>query len=115
MKSRRGDLTSEQSLALSVIFQIMGESRVNRSRAEYMHIASSLPPLKVLHLQVNEYLQNNADWLSKAKVCNFKAGDRSIWYKPHPTSISIETIRLALVNSGMTAAQVRRPKKRISY
>jgi hypothetical protein len=108
----REHLTSEQNVALNIIFDDLGESRFNRSAEEYLAISRRLPPLKLLHGIVNDRLQETAkSGTAPYEICPFMAGDRAIWYKPFPTSVSQETVRLALVNSGMRDPQSRRTRK----
>jgi hypothetical protein len=86
--------------------------RIRRARTEIMGIASELPPLKMLHHIVNQQLAKIAEaGAAPYEICRFRAGDKIIRYEPFPTSISIQTIRTALIVSGM-----RRPKwKRSTY
>jgi hypothetical protein len=86
--------------------------RIRRARTEIMGIASELPPLKTLHHIVNQQLAKIAEaGAPPYEICRFRAGDEIIRYEPFPTSISIQTIRTALIVSGM-----RRPKwKRSTY
>lgn len=113
-----------QDIVLSLVFEAMGESQVNRTHQEYMDIAARLPPLKVLTHKVNERLR---EWheddariaASKdlpgfdiekqckhrksrlPRICRFRAGDERIVYEPFPKTISYETVRAALENAGM--------------
>ena len=52
-----GELTDIENIALSLVFDALGEQQINRSAYEYAKIAQSLPPLKVLHHLVNEKLR----------------------------------------------------------
>jgi hypothetical protein len=101
------NFTAKQNYALSLIFDLIGESRYNRTLEEYAEIASRLPPLKVLHNQVNEKAAYNAAKWPDSLSTNFKAGDRYPYYETLPKALSIETIRAALTNSGMV-----QPRKR---
>ena len=49
--------TAVQEIALNLIFTVLGERRINRTREEYAAIAARLPPLKVLTFDVNETLR----------------------------------------------------------
>jgi hypothetical protein len=94
--------TAEQDLALNLIFEWLGEIRINRTTEEYMNIASRLPPLKVLHGIVEQRLRElHASGEPLHEICDFRKGDRSHWYRPFPKRISLETIRTALIVSGM--------------
>jgi hypothetical protein len=106
MQRRSPFLTPIQEIALNLIFVVMGENRFNRSYEEYVGIAARLPPLKVLKSKLDELLQHlhrcsGCNGVLLAEICRFKAGDQIITYEPYPKTISYETIRIALVNSGM--------------
>jgi hypothetical protein len=106
-----GYLTSEMHIALNHIFDFMGESRFNRTAEEYLDIIRRLPPLKRCHGIVNDRLREIAkSGTAPYEICPFRAGDQSVWYKPYPTSLSLETVRLALVLSGMRPPRQRRGK-----
>jgi hypothetical protein len=94
--------TPEENIALSLIFEWLGESPINRTMEEYMDIASRLPPLKVLHGIVEQRLRKlHTSGQPLYEICDFRKGDRSHWYRPFPKRISLETIRTALNVSGM--------------
>ena len=105
--------TSKENLALDLILGRLGESRYNRSQEAYAALADMLPPLKVLHGWVNDKLKEFADAGFKPyQICYFKAGDRYPWYDDFPTSLSLETIRNALVKTGFREKQTRKARKR---
>jgi len=54
-------LTSKENIALDLIFHCVGESRFNRTPEEYAAISAKLPPLKVLHGYINDFLGKCAD------------------------------------------------------
>lgn len=99
-----------ENLALSLIFEVMGETRFNRSSGEYMAIAARLPHLKELHFQVNllwaKYIKSRP--AQTADICYFRQGDLKARYGNYPGTFSIETIRSALVVSGMRTPISRR-------
>lgn len=102
--------TMVQNIALDLVFEVMGEGRINRTTEEYHAIARRLPPLKVLHHEVNRQLQTNlkrlADrGLAPHELCIFKAGHKRIVFEPYPRTISIETIRTALNVTGLRKAR----------
>jgi hypothetical protein len=73
-------LTSKENIALDLIFELYGESRINRTYGEYMEIASCLSKLQALHAYVNERLRKLAvEGHAPYKICYFKAGDRHPW------------------------------------
>jgi hypothetical protein len=93
--------TSKENIALDLIFASLGETRANRTDAEYMAIASRLPKLEALHQDVNKRLSEMAaTGQAPYEICYFKAGDGYPWYEKFPTSLSMETIRTALIKSG---------------
>ncbi len=100
--------TSKQNIALNLIFDWLGESRYNRTDEEFAEIASRLPKLASLCAHVNEVLRKiGASGSAPYEICYFKAGDRYPWYEPFPKSLSVTTIRNALINSGMSQLKNR--------
>jgi hypothetical protein len=91
-----------EELALDLIFESYGESRYNRTAPEYEHLASLLGPLKELHFRVNERLKEYkaSEQPRWDGICYLKAGDLKPRYAPFPESISVQTIRTALLASG---------------
>ncbi len=81
--------THIQEIAVSCAFAVMGESRINRTQAEYKDIAARLPPLKVLSHKINEFLRelHQKEGSNLPLICRFKAGDRTIKYERYPKSI----------------------------
>jgi hypothetical protein len=49
--------TSRENIALDIAFDLMGESRINRTPEEYAEIAARLPPIKRLHGMINDRLE----------------------------------------------------------
>ena len=101
--------TSAENVAIDIAFELMGESRFNRTTEEYMEIAERLPPLKRLHGLINDRLAE----MKKAgdaqfKICHFKPGDQYPHYREYPTSVSLETVRSALTKIGMRDRRYRR-------
>jgi hypothetical protein len=108
-----GHPTSAQNIALNLIFEFLGESRINRTYEEYMQIAAGLPANECLHAYVNQRLREiEVSGNPPYEICHFRAGDRKAWYKPFPTSISLETVRTALLVSGMRES---RPRRRLRH
>jgi hypothetical protein len=94
--------TPIENVVLDIAFDLIGESRINRTHDEYMQIAARLPTLKVLHHMVNERLNKiAAEGDAPYEICRFKAGDKRHQYEPFPTSVSLETVRNALTVAGM--------------
>jgi type II secretory pathway component PulM len=109
-------LTSEENIALRLIFEWLDawEPPINRTFEAY---AAHLPKLAALHAYVNQRLQE----MAKAgdapyEICSFKAGDKYWRYKQYPTSVSITTVRNALVKSGMwqLRASLAKPLDRLT-
>jgi hypothetical protein len=100
-------LSPKENIALNLIFEWLGESRFNRTYEEYVAIAWRLPKLAALHAYVNERLRKlAAAGVAPYEICYFRSGDQYPWYEPFPVSLSITTIRTALIKSGM--AQLKR-------
>jgi hypothetical protein len=94
-------LTSKENIVVNLIFDWLGESRVNRTYDEYMEIASRFPKLEAWHAYVNQRLQKMAEaGFAPFQICYFKAGDRYPWYEDFPTSLSREIVRTALIKMG---------------
>jgi hypothetical protein len=107
--------TAVQEIALNLIFTVLGERRVNRTREEYAAIVARLPPLKVLTFEVNETLRwmhkrSACSGVSLPQICRFRAGDERYAYEEYPSQISYETVRAALDASGMRLPRGRRAK-----
>jgi hypothetical protein len=106
VRQRLGFLTPVQDVALNLAFAVMGERLINRTCDEYMAIAASFPPLKVLTYKINQLLKHlhecdGCGGFRLPEICRFKPGDERWDYEPYPTEISQETVRAALVLSGM--------------
>lgn len=90
-----------QDIAINLVFDVMKETRVNRTTAEYMRISEKLPPLKELHYLINVRLKELHQTGNLPEILRFKAGYERIVYEPYPSEISYETLRAALTISGM--------------
>jgi hypothetical protein len=111
-------LTSKENIAFSLIFEWLGESPINRTFEEYVEIAARLPKLQSLHAYVNQRLREMAEaGYAPYEICSFKAGDRYWRYEPFPRSLSITTVRNALVKSGMwqLRASQAKPLDRLTF
>jgi hypothetical protein len=110
--AKRLFLSATQNVALNLVFKVMDERRFNRSTAEYLSIAAKLPRLKALLPKVNELLKvmhqkSNDGGVPLPLICRFRAGDERYELEDYPRKISRETLRQALVISGM-----RPPRRR---
>jgi hypothetical protein len=102
VKPRATTLTPIQNLALDLVFEVMAEERINRRYEEYLAIAARLPPLKVLYFKVNEHLKRlHSEGDRRYEICLYKPGDLRVRYRSIPGTISYETLRAALTDSGM--------------
>jgi len=104
-------LTSKENIVVNLIYEWLGESRINRTYDEYMEIASRFPKIAACHAYVNQRLREMAEAGNAPfdGICYFKAGDRYPWYEDFPTSLSTETVRTALLKMGMP--QKRGPRR----
>jgi hypothetical protein len=106
-----------EELALDLLFESHGESRYNQTAAEYERLSALVKNLDDAYFRVNRSLEQRkksdqqqckkSDQPRWRRICYFKAGDLTPRYAPFPESISIETIRNALVFSGF-----REPRRR---
>jgi len=100
--------TSKEDIVIDLVFGWLGESRINRTQAEYEAIIARVPKDEAVHSYVNQKLRELAQrGVVPYEICYFKHGDRHPWYQSFPTSLSRETVRTALTKSGL-----RRSKKR---
>lgn len=94
-------LTSKENIAVNLIYAWLGEVRYNRTYDDYLSIAERFPKLAACHAYVNQRLQQMAEAGSVPyEICYFRAGDQSIWFEHFPTSLSMETVRTALLKMG---------------
>jgi hypothetical protein len=99
-------LTSKENIVVNLIYAWLREPRFNRTYDEYMEIASRFPKVEACHAYVNERLREMAEaGFAPYQICYFKAGDLYPWYEDFPTSLSMETVRTALLKMG------RRPNR----
>lgn len=106
--------TPIQDFALELLFDALRENVINRTADEYEQIKSRIPKqLKTIHHLVNKQLSKLATTKEFAshKICRFRAGDKVIREEACPTTISIETVRQALIAYGWRDA---RPRRRLS-
>ena len=104
-------LTSKENIVIDIAFGWLGESRINRTREDYMTIASRVPNLTALHDIVNDTLRKMAKVdFAPFEICYFKAGDRGHWYEKFPQSLSLETVRKAWLKSGMKELKAEHQK-----
>jgi hypothetical protein len=101
--------TSAENVAIDIAFELMGESRYNRTTEEYMEIAARLPPLKRLRGQINDRLaEMKMQGVAPYEICHFKRGDQYPRNEKFPSSVSLETVRSALTKIGMRERGYRR-------
>jgi hypothetical protein len=112
MKVRKPFPTPIQNIALDLVFEVMGEERVNRTSQEYRAIAARLPALKRLEFLINTRLRqlHKSDRDRLYEICRFGAGHKRYAYEPFPKKISYETLRAALTIAGMRPPRKARRK-----
>ena len=105
-------LTPRESLALELIFRLLGETQFNRQvdawncTGKYVDVALRAPKLSALHAAINDLLGRMAAvGHTPFEICTFKRGDRYYRYEEFPSSVSIETVRRAWAKSGMREIQ----------
>ena len=99
----RKELTQIQCFALEMLFRRLGESRLIRSSEDMVRKIELIPKsLKQVHHLINDERRSYSQTaeFEEREFCRFKAGDEIIRYEKYPASISRETIRQALLNSG---------------
>jgi len=103
-------LTSKENIAANLIYEMMGEPRINRTIDDYIEIASRFPKLAACHAHVNQRLREMKEngTAPLYGICYFKAGDRHSRIEEFPTELSIETVRTALLKMGMPPNRNRR-------
>lgn len=95
-------LTSRENIVIDLLFEWLSEARINRTMQDYLAIALRVPKTEAVHAYVNQRLREMAAaGHAPYQICYFKVKDRYPWYAPYPTSISIETVRLALKKFGI--------------
>jgi hypothetical protein len=107
--------TPIQDIVLNLVFAVMGECRFNRSAHEYADFAAKLPALKVLLFRINERLKgmhygSRCSGIPLPQICRFQAGDERWDFEDYPQKISYETLRAALIVSGLRSPRGRRSK-----
>ncbi|MBR1276092.1 hypothetical protein [Bradyrhizobium sp. AUGA SZCCT0283] len=89
--------TSKENIAIELIFELLKETRFNRTLHEYCEIDKQLPTIEAAFVHVNSRLAQLAkSGRAPYEICYFKQGDRGHFYEPFPTSLSRETIRKAI-------------------
>jgi hypothetical protein len=102
-------ITENQSLINSLLYRASGVKCSGRGE-EFATIAKLIAKgLKRVHGLINDELARcwRSGELESAQRCRFKADHRIIRYEAYPKSLSIETVRQALINYGW-----RMPRRR---
>jgi hypothetical protein len=71
-----------EELALDLLFESHGESRYNRTAAEYEYLTSLVMKLKDAHYRVNKRLKEESKQPRWSAICYFKRGDLTSRYAP---------------------------------
>lgn len=107
--------TSVENIVLNLIYEWLGESRFNRTSEEYSSIKARLSTITIeaCHAYVNQRLSEFAKAGTPPfdAISYFKPGKSGVWYKPFPKSISMETVRTALIVHGMREPRPARRRK----
>lgn len=89
--------TSKETIAIELVFDLLNESRFDRTLQEYCAIETRLPKIEAAFVHVNARLAELAmSGRAPYEICRFKKGDVGHFYEPFPTSLSRETIRRAI-------------------
>jgi hypothetical protein len=94
-------LTPVEEIVIDLVFEWLGESRIDRKMGEYVAIAHRFPKIEAAQSHVNERLQRIAAAGAPYEICDFRAGDASHWYRSFPSSVSRETVRTAMKKFGI--------------
>jgi hypothetical protein len=95
-------IAEDQSFAISLLYRALGVSLSGRGE-EFESIAELIPTsLKRAHGLINDELAKcwRSGELNNVQRCRFKAGHPIVRYESYPKSLSIETVRKALINYG---------------
>lgn len=94
--------TPAENIVINLIFEWLGESRINRRFDEYMAIAARFPKIEACVAYVNQRLKELtlSGFSERHEICHYRAGDKHIWFAPYPTQLSRETVRSALNKMG---------------
>jgi hypothetical protein len=117
-----GFLSPKEGLALTLIFETLGESRFNRTqnalaaKYKYIRVALRAPKLASLHAYVNQRLKKMAAaGEAPFEICTFKPEDKYHRYDKFPKSLSVETVRKAWTKSGMREVQIYYRRLKAKY
>ncbi len=108
-------LTPAEEIVINLVFEWLGETRVNRTMSEYIEIARKVPKVDAVYAYANERLPKIAATGAPYEICDFKPGDAFWKYRPFPRSVSRETVRTAMAKFGIfTLRASSRPTSRKS-
>ena len=104
--------TAFENIAINLVSELIKEELDKKDPLYFEDIVAMIPPLGVLHFQVNKRLREcHVIWGNNPpEFCRFEAGHQRTVYEPYPKQISVETIRKALIVAGLRTPQSRRPK-----
>jgi hypothetical protein len=94
-------LTPVEEIVIDLVFEWLGESRINRKMEEYVAIAHRFPKIESAHSHVNERLRRITAAGAPYDICDFRAGDVSHRYRSFPRSVSRETVRTDIKKFGI--------------
>jgi len=88
-------------IILSILHEIYNPTGKELSLREFIEIADKLPPLKVIHGQINDWLKKRpVETGINGTVLYLNAGDLQHRTAQYPRAVSLEAVRTALENSG---------------
>jgi hypothetical protein len=72
---------SAENIAINLIYEWMGESRINRSYDDYIAIAARFSKIEACVARVNQCLEELArsGFAKRHEICHFRPGDKHIW------------------------------------
>jgi hypothetical protein len=78
--------TSSANIAINLIYEWMGESRINRCYDDYMAIAARFSRIEACVARVNQRLEelDRSGFAKRHEICHFRPGDKHIRYAPYP-------------------------------
>lgn len=88
-----------------LVYEMLGESRDNRTADEYIAIAKRIPSVVACHAYVNQRLAEIARSGREPYRINYSKAGWKGPEKPFPTSVSLETVRTALKVHGVRLLQ----------
>jgi hypothetical protein len=99
---KREPITQIQQFALEMLFRALKVNVHDRTMAEYVEISQLIPAsMKVVTSIINNELArySQTEEFKRREFTRFTSGDKIVHYERYPTTVSLETVRKALINS----------------